>query len=122
MKCSIQWVQQLSHVLNHVGISLPTCKGRNEWFYVVLAPYCGDLQELYLVSRQYCANFALLGRGCNTCQVEGHNLGEINHNAPLTNQVDSDNLIDRAVAAIKRGDRKEAIKIRKELKDLSLHP
>ncbi len=51
---------------------IPTVDGNLEWIQLVLGPYEGDLQELYMLARQYGSNFSQLSRACNGCNVEGN--------------------------------------------------
>jgi len=97
------------------GVSLRTYKG-NEWFYVFLGPYSGDLQELYMVARQYCTNFGEIARGCIICNVPGQLLGEIETNGLPTLQSHSDTIITATVEAIINGDKEKSKDLLSDLK------
>jgi len=95
--------------------NFPTCYGR-KWIYPVLGPYNGDLQELYKIPGQYCANFEKLSRACIGCSVSGSELPSF---ASFHNQDFSK--VNNCIRAIKSGEDTASFLLT-ELKSLSLHP
>jgi hypothetical protein len=108
-------------VLIYTGVTLKTCKGE-EHFYVILGPYCGDLQELYMISRHYSSNYGKISNGCNICDIKGRDLGNIGYTGEITKQSESDTAIQGAIEAIYTGNKKDINEKLENLRELSLHP
>jgi hypothetical protein len=113
-------------------VSIPTAAGKEEQFFVVLGPYVGDLQEMYMITRQFGCNFGRIHRGCNNCPVPGvcipisiyHITGWKLSSDDIyerTTTDDDDKVIQEAIDAILEGSTSLST-IRKKLQKHSLHP
>lgn len=102
-------------------IELPTINGK-EYFYVIIGPYTGDLQELYTLARQYQSNYGKIQRGCHSCSILGSKLNELLPNYPISSEKEDDELIKQSIDYICKNDLNQISKFTGLLKKKSLYP